>query len=53
MDPSRIITAVPQDERIFRYGLEGKELALDVEGVQELADFLCGLKNQAEAPVYF
>ena len=51
LDPSRIIAAVSQDEAIFRCGLEGKELGLDVEGVEELADFLCGLKNQAEVPV--
>ena len=51
LDPSRIIAAVPQDEGIFRYGLEGRELDLNVEGIKELADFLCGLKNQAEAPV--
>jgi len=51
LDPSRIIAAVSQDEAIFRCSLEGKELDLDVEGVEELADFLCGLKSQAGAPV--
>ena len=53
LDPNRIITAVPQDEGIFRCGLEGRELDLNVEGIKELGDFLCGLKNQAEAPVDF
>jgi len=51
LDGSRVIAAVPQDERILQYGLEGRELALNVEGIEELANFLCGLKNQAEAPV--
>ncbi len=51
LDPSRIIAAISQDEGIFRCGLEGKELDLDVEGIKELADFLCGLKNRADAPV--
>jgi CO dehydrogenase maturation factor len=45
LDESRVIAAVPQDERILQYGLEGRELALDVEGIEELADFLCELKN--------
>ncbi|MCK4394848.1 ATP-binding protein, partial [Candidatus Bipolaricaulota bacterium] len=45
LDGSRVIAAVPQDERILQYGLEGRELALNVEGIEELADFLCGLKN--------
>ena len=51
LDGSRVIAAVPQDERILQYGLEGRELAFNVEGIEELTDFLCGLKNQAEAPV--
>jgi len=45
LDESRVIAAVPQDDRILQYGLEGRELALNVEGIDELADFLCGLKN--------
>ena len=45
LDGSRVIAAVPQDERIFRYGLEGRELDLNVEGIEELVDFLCGLKD--------
>ncbi len=51
LDPSRVIAAISQDEELFRYGLEGKELDLDVEGIKELADFLCRLKNRADAPV--
>lgn len=45
LDESRVIAAVPQDERIFRYGLEGRELDLNVEGIEELVDFLCGLRD--------
>ncbi|MCK4411115.1 P-loop NTPase [Candidatus Bipolaricaulota bacterium] len=45
LDESRVIAAVPQDERILQYGLEGRELTLNVEGIEELADFLCELKN--------
>ena len=51
LDPNRVIAAVSQDEEIFRCGLEGKELDLVIEGIGELADFLCGLKSQNEAPV--
>lgn len=45
LDGSKVIAAVPQDERIFRYGLEGRELDLNVEGIEELVDFLSGLKD--------
>lgn len=45
LDGSRIIAVLPQDERILQYGLEGRELDLNVEGIEELADFLCELKN--------
>jgi len=45
LDGSRVIAVVPQDERIFRYGLEGRELDFNVEGIEELVDFLCGLKD--------
>jgi len=45
LDGSRIIATLPQDERIFRYGLEGRELDLNVEGIEDLVDFLCGLKD--------
>jgi len=45
LDENRVIAAVPQDDRILQYGLEGRELALNVEGIEELADFLCELKN--------
>lgn len=50
LDSSRVIAAISQDEELFRCGLEGKELGLDVEGIQELAGFLCRLKNRAKAP---
>jgi len=45
LDGSKVIAAVPQDERILQYGLEGRELDLNVEGIEDLVDFLSGLKD--------
>jgi CO dehydrogenase maturation factor len=43
LDSTKVIAAISRDEQIFRYSLEGRELDLKVEGIGELADFLCGL----------
>ena len=51
LDASRIISAIPQDEELFRCALEGRELAVEIEGIEELAGFLCRLRNRADAPV--
>lgn len=40
LDGSKIIAAIPEDERVFKGCLKGEELDLGVEGIEKLADFL-------------
>jgi len=40
LDEDKVITAIPEDRRIFKGGLEGRELDLKLEGIERLADFL-------------
>ena len=42
LDESKVVGAIPKDERIFKSCLRGEELDFEVEGIRELADFLEG-----------
>ncbi|KXA94645.1 hypothetical protein AKJ37_07415 [candidate division MSBL1 archaeon SCGC-AAA259I09] len=43
IDNTRTIGVIPDDDRIFKAGLKGERLEFELDGVQELADFL--MKN--------
>ena len=40
LDESKVVGAIPKDERVFESCLRGEELDFEVEGIRELADFL-------------
>ena len=44
VDKDKVIAAVPQDKRIFKNGLDGKELNLEISQIKKLVDFLEKIK---------
>ena len=40
LDESKVVGAIPKDERVYKSCLRGEELDFEVEGIGELADFL-------------
>lgn len=40
LDKDRIIAAIPRDERIFKFGLNGHEMDITLDEIAKLADFL-------------
>ncbi len=51
LDSNKVIAAIPQSEELFHCALQGKELDLEVEGIEELADVLGKLRSQPNAPL--
>jgi len=44
VDKDKVIAAIPQDKRIFKNGLDGKELNLEISQIKKLVDFLEKIK---------
>lgn len=44
VNKDKVIAAVPQDKRIFKNGLDGKELNLEISQIKKLVDFLEKIK---------
>lgn len=40
IEKSKTLASIPEDDRIFTYGLEGKELDFEVEGIEETVNYL-------------
>ncbi len=40
LDRNKILASVPKDDRIFTYGLEGRELDFEMEAIREIVDYL-------------
>ncbi len=40
VDKNKVVSVIPEDKKVFRYGLVGEALDFELKGVGELADFL-------------
>ncbi len=40
VDKNKVVSVIPEDKKVFRYGLVGEALDFELNGVGELADFL-------------